>query len=406
MVEFKYRPGDACLEGACKVAMKKLVRITTVPVSLRILLKGQLRFMAPYYEVTAVSSGGAELDKLVEEQGVGVYAVDMTRKITPVSDLKALFRMIRFFRKTRPMIVHTHTPKAGLLGMLAAWICRVPIRIHTVAGLPLLEAQGIKRKVLNTVEYLTYFCAHKVYPNSFRLKEIIEEEKLCRSSKLKVLGNGSSNGIDVTVFSPGQISEAASASLRESLKIAGDDLVFCFVGRVVSHKGINELMEAFTEVHEQCPHARLLLVGPFEKELDPLSEAAEKTLHTHPAVRWVGYQPDVRPYLAISDIFVFPSYREGFPNVVMQAGAMGLPSIVSDINGCNEIIREGDNGIIVPPKSSKALREAMLELANNTTKRAALAAQSREAIVSRYRQEMIWNTLLEEYRTLEKELIV
>lgn len=297
--------------------------------------------------------------------------------------------------------MHSHTPKAGIVGMLGAKLAGVPIRLHTVAGLPLMEARGVKRKILDIVEKLTYSCATKVYPNSLGLYDFILENGYTSRAKLQVIANGSSNGIDTGFFSPGQISEQQKDQLKQELHIRSDDFVFIFVGRLVGDKGINELIEAFVScTHSSSCPLKLLLVGPLEAELDPLHPETLAAIETNPNIIAVGYQKDVRPYFAISDALVFPSYREGFPNVVMQAGAMGLPSIVSDINGCNEIIIEGQNGTIVPAKNSEALRQTMLKLISDSAFYNRLKAHARPMIESRYEQKVVWEALLGEYNTL------
>ena len=172
---------------------------------------------------------------------------------------------------------------------------------------------------------------------------------------------------------------------------------------MVRDKGINELIHVFIRLYQKNTKIRLLLVGPFEKDLDPvLPEVEEQILH-HPGITFVGWQPDVRPFLAASDAFVFPSYREGFPNVVMQAGAMGLASIVTDINGCNEIIVDGKNGVIIPSKDEEALYQAMKDFVVHPEKVKQMAANARPMIASRYEQKMVWEALLEEYRRVCKE---
>src|SRR5690606_32425078 len=181
---------------------KKLIRITTVPLSLDKLIEGQLNFMSQFYEVTAISSNYEELKKIKEKEDVEIFPIEMTRQITPFQDLKSVYQLYKFLKKEKPLIVHTHTPKAGIVGMLAAKLAKVPIRLHTVAGLPLMEAKGVKRKILNFVEKLTYSCATKVYPNSQGLYDFILKKKFCVNSKLKVLGNGSSNGINTEYFNP------------------------------------------------------------------------------------------------------------------------------------------------------------------------------------------------------------
>ena len=385
--------------------MKKLIRITTVPLSLKVLLKGQLRFMASNrFDVKGVSSEGEELKEVRENEGIVMKAINMSRKITPFQDLKSLWEMWNFLRKEKPQIVHTHTPKAGIIGMLAARLAGVPHRLHTVAGLPLMEAIGTKRKILNFVEKLTYSSATRVYPNSKGLYDFILQNNFTQSNKLKIIGNGSSNGINITFFSPEQVSETEKGALREKLNIQPDDFVFVFVGRIVSDKGINELIKAFSELqtaeNNEPAGIKLLLVGGLESDLDPLNPETLAEINQNKDIISVGFQQDVRPFFAISDALAFPSYREGFPNVVMQAGAMGLPSIVSDINGCNEIIVEGENGLIIPPKNVEKLKEKMLTLAKDKNLYTKLKGNSRRMIENRYEQSVVWNALLEEYEGL------
>ena len=385
--------------------MKKLIRITTVPISFKVLLKGQLRFMASNgFDVKGVSSEGEELKEVRENEGIVMEAINMSRKITPFQDLKSLWEMWNFLRKEKPQIVHTHTPKAGIIGMLAARLAGVPHRLHTVAGLPLMEATGIKRKILNFVEKLTYSSATRVYPNSKGLYDFILQNNFTQSNKLKIIANGSSNGINTTFFNPAQVSEIEKVALREKLNIQPDDFVFVFVGRIVSDKGINELIKAFSELqtaeNNELTGIKLLLVGGLESDLDPLNPETLAEINQNKDIISVGFQQDVRPFFAISDALVFPSYREGFPNVVMQAGAMGLPSIVSDINGCNEIIVEGENGLIIPSKNVEKLKEKMLTLAKDKNLYTKLKGNSRRMIENRYEQSVVWNALLEEYEGL------
>jgi capsular polysaccharide biosynthesis glycosyltransferase capM len=385
--------------------LKKLIRITTVPLSLKVLLKGQLRFMASNgFDVKGVSSEGEELREVHENEGIAVEAITMSRKITPFQDLKSLWEMWNFLRKEKPQIVHTHTPKAGIIGMLAARLAGVPHRLHTVAGLPLMEATGTKRKILNFVEKLTYSSATRVYPNSKGLYDFILQNNFTQSNKLKIIANGSSNGIDTAFFSPDQVTEIERVTLREKLNIQPDDFVFVFVGRIVSDKGINELIKAFSELqaaeNNEPAGIKLLLVGGLENDLDPLNPETLAEINQNKDIISVGFQQDVRSFFAIADALVFPSYREGFPNVVMQAGAMGLPSIVSDINGCNEIIIEGENGLIIPSKNVEKLKEKMLTLAKDKNLYTKLKGNSRRMIENRYEQSVVWNALLEEYEGL------
>jgi len=385
---------------------KKLIRITTVPISLDKLLEGQLSFMNKKYQVIAVSSNALELEKIGKKEGVAVCSLALTRKITPLKDLMALLKLYWFLKKEQPFIVHTHTPKAGTVGMIAAKLAGVPIRLHTVAGLPLLETTGFKRKILNIVEKITYSCATKVYPNSKGLKEIIIENNFTNSTKLKVLANGSSNGINTAFFNPQLVTQIQKETLSKQLGIQQEDFVFVFIGRLVGDKGVNELVSAFKKLQNASllnSHFSLLLVGPLETDLDPLRKNTLQEIEKNPNIISVGFQQDVRPYFAISDCLVFPSYREGFPNVVMQAGAMGLPSIVSNINGCNEIIKEGENGWIIPVKDTAAILNTMENCLTNSEQFNKVKENARQLIVDRYEQKIVWEAILEEYKALEKD---
>lgn len=382
----------------------KLIRITTVPISLEKLLENQLKYMSEFYEVIAVSSDKEKLEKFGIKEDIRTYHLEMTRQITPLKDLKALWKLYRFLRKEKPFIIHTHTPKAGVVGMLAAKMAGVPHRLHTVAGLPLLEAIGNKRKLLNFVEWMTYRCATHIYPNSKGLEEIIINEKFCSPEKLKVLGNGSSNGINTSFFDPNRFGFEEKEALKKELGITDEDFLFIFVGRLVGDKGINELVDAFKTASREINNIKLLLVGPFESNLDPLLTETLEEIESNKNIITTGHQNDVRGYLAISDVLVFPSYREGFPNVVMQAGAMGIPCIVTNINGCNEIILEGENGMIIPVKDKNAIYNAMMEMIENENLRIRLQRNARNMIVSRYEQNIIWDMILAEYKNLEKNV--
>ncbi|MDT0677474.1 glycosyltransferase family 4 protein [Autumnicola musiva] len=383
----------------------KLVRITTVPISLEHLLEGQLNFMSQYYEVTAISSDEVRLENYGKDNNVDTFYVDMTRAITPGRDLRSLYQLYKYFKKEKPTIVHTHTPKAGIAGMLAAKLAGVPIRLHTVAGMPLMETEGIKRKVLEGVEKLTYSCATMIYPNSHGIEDFILAEKLAPSEKVKVLGKGSSNGINTSHFDPALYSEEFKKKFREDLKIPAGNAVFVFVGRLVKDKGINELILAFERLREQREDISLLLVGPFEQELDPLKEHTVQRIKENPGILSVGYQKDVRPYFAVSDVLAFPSYREGFPNVVMQAGAMGLPAIVTNINGCNEIVKHDINGRVIPVKDADALYHEMKNFLLDFSKKENLRKNARNTIEENYEREGVWKAILDEYKRIEGLLL-
>lgn len=375
----------------------KLVRTSTVPQSLNGLLKGQLKFLNQYFEITAVSGYNENLEEVKQREGVKIADILMSRKINLIQDLKSLIKLYLYFKKEKPTIVHSITPKAGLLTMLAGKMAGVPIRIHTFTGLIFPTKNGFTKKLLITMDRLLCWAATNIYPEGKGVKNDLISFKIT-SKPLKVLANGNVNGIDLHFFSKEHFSTEQLFDLKEELGIQPNDFVFVFVGRLVGDKGINELVEAFSKLETQ--NSKLVLVGSLETELDPLEEKTLKEIESNPNIISVGFQKDVRPYFAISNALVFPSYREGFPNVVMQAGAMELPSIVTDINGCNEIIVEGENGTIIPVKNIEAIKTAMQKMMNNKEFYLKLKENARPMIQSRYEQKVVWEALLEEYQLL------
>ena len=374
--------------------MLKLIRTSTIPASLENLLKGQLKMLSKYYNVLAVSSPGDDMETIKEREGVRTIAIPMERRISLIKDFISLIRLIVLFAKERPDMVHSITPKAGLLSMLAAWITRVPVRMHTFTGLVFPTATGKMQKLLIAMDRLTCFCATHINPEGEGVKRDLVNYNIT-SKPLHIIANGNVNGIDLEYFDKTpEVVEKACSYKKEGT------FTFCFVGRMVRDKGINELVHSFLRLYQKDERVRLLLVGPFEKELDPvLPEVEEHILH-HPGICYMGYQNDVRPFLVASDALVFPSYREGFPNVVIQAGAMGLPAIVTDINGCNEIVLPDLNGVIIPSKDEQALYESMKYFASHPVEVERMAANARPLIASRYEQRIVWNALLDEYKSI------
>lgn len=373
--------------------MKKLIRLTTADISLNLLLKGQLRFLNQYFEVVGVSSDTGLLKGVGEREGIRTIAVPMHREIALGADIVCLWKLYRLFRRERPDILHSNTPKGSLLAMIAGWMARVPVRIYLVTGLRYQGASGMLRWVLRTMERLTCRFATKVIPEGNGVKQVLIADHITQKP-LEILHYGNINGLDTSYFSP---NVDLRAQERERLGFSDDDFVFIFIGRIVKDKGMNELAWAMRQLVCNHPRARLLLVGPFESELDPLEGDNEQFFREHSSVAYVGYQADVRPFLAAADALVFPSYREGFPNVVLQAGAMGLPSIVTDINGCNEVITDGVNGRIIQPRDREALLQMMSLFVEDAAHVSAMAEKARTVICERYDQQDVWQALLEMY---------
>ncbi len=377
----------------------KLIRTATIAASLDSLLKGQLHFLKNHFEVIAVSGNDEHLQTVNKREGVTIIDVPMARKINIFFDIVSLFRLYRTFRKEKPTLVHSITPKAGLLTMTAAWLARVPIRMHTFTGLVFPTQRGLMKKILIVTDKIVCRMATNVYPEGKGVKNDLIANAIT-SKPLKVLANGNVNGIDTAFFDTNHFTDNDKQSLRKQWNIHPEDLIFVFVGRLVGDKGINELVQVFLEVTSKYKATKLVLVGPYEHELDPLNSATLDAIYENASIITTGFQNDVRPFLAMSNVFVFPSYREGFPNVVMQAGAMNLPCIVTNINGSNEIIEEGINGTIIPPKDIESLFSSMQKIINDDVWRNQLASNARDKIVSRYEQKLVWEALLNEYNNL------
>lgn len=375
----------------------KIIRTTTVPGSLDTFCRGLLRELreSEGYEVVAVSSPGESLGVIESREGVRVHAVPMERHISPLKDLKSLLGLIRVFRKERPAMVHSMTPKAGLLSMMAARFCRVPVRVHTFTGLVFPTATGMKQKILILTDRLTCACATHIVPEGEGVKNDLINYHITKKP-LKVLGHGNVRGIDLRHYDPSLPEvQAAAAKIRKP-----GIFTFIFVGRLVRDKGINELVEAFGQLNKEYPGTRLLLVGRQEPELDPLESATIEEINRNPAIEAVGQQSDVRPWLAASDAFVFPSYREGFPNVVIEAGAMNLPSIVTDINGSREIIIPARNGVVIPPRDSGSLFKSMREFVMNPAQTSSMGSAARPLVGARYEQTYVRSCLKEYYNEI------
>jgi len=376
----------------------KIMRITTVPLSLHKLLTGQMKYMQQEgFEVLMVSAAGPEITQVIANEGCAHVVVDLTRQLTPFRDLKALFQLIVLMVRYRPDIVHTHTPKAGLIGMLAAWCCGVPVRMHTVAGLPWTEFSGIKKCLLRWTEKITAFCAQYVFVNSRSLMEFLYKEKIITDlGKMKVLGAGTSNGIDLSYFSSSPEISIKAEQYKKDTGLKKDGLVWLFVGRIVIDKGIKELFDAFCKIHHEFPDDQLWLVGPTE-EKNHLTESLQAELNNHTGVFMWNYQDDVRPFMEAAYSLVFPSYREGFPNVPLQAAAMGCPLILSDINGCNELVTNQLNGLLVPVRDDNSLNIAMLRMRKDKDMRLAFIEKSLQIVKDQYSQSQIHQSLKSEY---------
>lgn len=365
----------------------------TIDSSLESLIKGQLKFLSDYYEVVAIANDSGKLDTVAVNEGVRTIGVPMRREISLFSDLKSLCSLIKVFRKERPYIVHANTPKGSLLSMVAAWITKVPHRIYLVTGLRFETTTGFLRILLKSMERITCLCATKVIPEGEGVKKLLIRERITRKPLHKIL-NGNINGIDLDYFVKNEDVVSRSKDLQS------DKFTFIFVGRIVKDKGVNELIRSFDRLSKQRDDVRLVLVGAFEDKVNPIEDHTRDIIDANPSIEYAGYQTDVRPYLVASNVLVLPSYREGFPNVIIQAGAMELPCVVTDISGCNEVIVDGENGIIIPKQDEDALYQAMLTYVEDMELYKNHVSNARNLIVNRYNQKELWKALLEMYNSL------
>lgn len=370
----------------------KIIRSSTISTSLDTFCKGQLAMLRDMgYEVVAVSTPDDRLEAMARREGIRAVGVPMQRHISVRDDIRSLWLMYRLFRREKPYLVHSMTPKAGLICMMAAFMARVPKRVHTFTGLIWPTTTGLKRMILMTTDRILCFCATHIIPEGQGVLNDLRNYGIT-SKQMRILGYGNVRGIDPAYYDRTPEVMAEAEKVRDK-----DAFTYVFIGRIVADKGIHELIDAFIRVHKQHPDTRLLLVGGLEPELDPLRPETIATIDDCPDIISIGRVGDVRPYLAAADCLVFPSYREGFPNVVLEAGAMGLPAIVTDINGSREIIEDAFNGCVISPHDTDALAEAMSAFAENPEKTARMASVARQHVLSRWSRTIVNEALLSFY---------
>ena len=369
--------------------------------ALKYLLPGQMHFMQQQgFTVLMISADGKERADVMENEQCPHIIVPMTRQITPVQDLKCLLKLIKIFKREKPDIVHTHTPKAGLLGMLAARICFVKVRIHTVAGLPLMVEKGGKLALLTFIEKLTYAAANQVWPNSNSLKEYITSHKLTRPGKLSVIARGSTNGIDLNRFNVQSLSPDIIEEVKNQISFSEENIYLLCIGRLVLDKGIVELVTAFIQLNKKNSALKLILVGDFEEVLDPLPEDILKEIETNKSIIHIRWTNQVAYFMAVANLFIFPSHREGFPNVLLQAGAMQLPIICSEIPGNIDIVENRKTGLLFKVANTAQLSSCVEHALTHMPEMKAMALTLHNYIIENFRRENIWNSILMKYHSL------
>lgn len=375
----------------------KFFIVTTVPRSLSF-FNGQYELLAEDFDVEVISSEKIQLEQFGQQKGIKVYYIPMEREISLWTDFKGLLKFICYFRKEKPQIVHGNTPKGSLLSMLGAWITSVPVRIYMCHGLRYQGCSGSKRKLLMWMERISCYCATHIICVSKGVAEILKEDNITKKEPI-VIWNGSVRGIDVVKFDPSR--EFNKETIRNLYGIKKEDFLLTFVGRIVKDKGINELATAFSELEKKYPDMKLLLVGGAEDAGNPISSEAREIIEKNPNIVAPGVQYNIPEILSITDLFVFPSYREGFGLSLMEAGAMGVPSISTDIVGCSEVVINGKTGLLISPKSSEAIKNAIEKLYLDKQMLAFMKDNCRSSIVGRYESSRLY----QEYRKYYKSLI-
>jgi glycosyltransferase involved in cell wall biosynthesis len=378
----------------------RLVHVFTVGDSL-MFVRGQVGWMRERgIETSVVTSPGPLLDEFAAREGVPAAGVEMPRSVTPLRDLGALRRLVAVLRRVRPHIVHAHTPKGGLLGMAAARLAGVPVRVYHMRGLPMLSATGARRRLLRATERASCALAQRVICVSRSVRDVAVAEGIVPAGKVRVLLGGSGNGVDARGRFDGDADGAeARAALRAELGIPADAFVVGFVGRLVADKGVVELAEAWARVREALPGAHLLAVGPWEPQ-DPVPGAVRERLEADPRAHLPGRRPDVPALYRAMDVVALPTYREGFPNVLLEAAAMRLPAVATAVPGCVDALVDGVTGTLVPARDAGALADALLRYARDPELARRHGAQGRERVLREFAQERLWEELLAEYRAL------
>ncbi|MGE5674173.1 MAG: glycosyltransferase family 4 protein [Mycobacterium leprae] len=378
----------------------RLVHVMTVPESFAF-LAGQIGYMQEHgFAVEGVVSPGELFATVAERERIPLHPVPMARQITPLKDLVALYRLWALFRRIRPDIVHAHTPKGGLLGTIAAWLTRVPVKIYHIHGLPFVTATGPKRALLRWTERISCLLSDQVLCVSHSVRNVLIAEQLCSPRKVKVLLGGSSNGVDAEGrFNPDAFDTHTRLSTRAAYGIPAGATVIGFVGRIVKDKGISELAEAWTKLSGEFPELHLLVVGPFEPQ-DPISATVETLLRSDPRVHLAGRTLDVAPLYSAMDIVVLPTYREGFPNVPLEAAAMRLPVVATRIPGCTDAVLDGVTGLLVSPRDAAELAAAIRGYVVDEELRRRHGSAGRERVLLDFRRPGIWEAVRAEYLRL------
>lgn len=379
----------------------RICRVTTVPFFLIHHLHDQIQAaIGAGNEVFLVSSNDPDAAKLEALFAAKFHAIEIPRKISLYADLLALIQLYRFFRRSNFDIVHSATPKAGLLCAIAGLWAGVPVRLHTFTGQPWANLRGVVRWVAKLCDWLIVKLNTRSYTDSASQRAFLVSEGIANEGKLVVLGAGSLAGVDLQKFDSARFDKKA---IKDELSLPEDTKVIAFVGRVTRDKGVVELITAFEQLRSSGMNVFLLLVGPFEPERDPLPESIVRELLGNPHVRVIGYAQNPEKYLAVADLLCLPSYREGFGNVVIEAAAMGVPAVATRIVGLCDSVADGVTGVLVAPRDVAALAGALDALLTDDGKRVKMANEARARAARLFDSKVVNALMLEEYKSLTED---
>lgn len=392
---------EACQSSFCSAGPE--MKLPTAVIGIThpqtcLVLRGRLAALRQAgFRVVLISSPGDWATRLAADEGAGHVAIPMNRGLSPLADLVALARLCRTLWKLRPELTEFSTPKAGLLGNLAAWICRVPTRIYMLRGLRLETASGLTRMLLKATERVAAGCSQVVLCNSRSLGEQAQTLGIVPRKKIRLVAYGSSNGVDTDRFVPGP------ERVRRSLQIPRDAPVVGYVGRLTRDKGIPELLDAFERLLLSEPAARLLLVGWFDESEDRLGEPDRARIVAHPRIIHTGYLSEPAPYYRTMDVMVLPTWREGFPNVALEAAASGIPVIATTATGARDAVVPGETGLLVPPGSPQQLAAAIHRLLGDAALRAAMGKKARAWVEVHFSRQQVLTRTVNLYKSLVRD---
>ncbi|MFA8438394.1 glycosyltransferase family 4 protein [Pueribacillus sp. YX66] len=382
-----------------KKSQYKVLHLTTIPMSLYF-LENQLKFLKQNdFEVHVLSSPGILLDNFCISEEVVKHEVEIQRNISILKDLIALLKITRIILKYKFDIIHTHTPKASLLGIIAGKIAGVKIRIYHLHGLPFVTNEGIKKKILYYAEKLTCMLATKVYAVSPSLRKYVIEKNIVSERKIKVIRNGSINGLDsIEKFNPQKYDVN---EVKRELNISKEDFLMGYIGRITKDKGIVELITAWEKINILNPKVKLLLVGPIEKNNQLPKEIIHEILHNKDII-FTGFVKLTAPYYMVMDVCVFPTYREGFGMTAIEAMAMEVPVIASEVIGCVDTVNDEKNGFLIPAKSPESIIEKVNYYLENRKLINKHGRYGRNFVKVHYEQYPIWKELVRDYTSYLK----